>query len=257
MRFVNMRFNGSLLAELDRLQDRRARFSALLADRPTGIRVSTRTKNPRADLKLQYGRVFFASTALAAVLHGIGIIALPTYEVRPAPARMDQIVITAEEIPETRQLNRPPPAPRPAVPLEAEADEVPEDVTIATTDLEFERVPLDLPAPPSFTRSSGQLPEEEEALELWLVEEQPRLIVRVIPEYPRQARLTGLEGSVFLKVLVGREGQVIQASVLRGEGVFHRPAVDAAYGFVFTPAYQNDKPVNVWMVIPVEFRLAG
>ena len=168
MRFVNMRFNGSLLAELDRLQDRRARFSALLADRPTGIRVSTRTKNPRADLKLQYGRVFFASTALAAVLHGIGIIALPTYEVRPAPARMDQIVITAEEIPETRQLNRPPPAPRPAVPLEAEVDEVPEDVTIATTDLEFERVPLDLPAPPSFTRSSGQLPEEEEALELWL-----------------------------------------------------------------------------------------
>jgi protein TonB len=219
--------------------------------------VSTRTRAPGADLRLQYKRVFLASTALAAVLLAITGAAYPTYEAGPAAVRMDQIVITMESIPETRQMDLPPPAPRPAVPLEAEADEVPEDVTIESTDLEFERAPLDLPAPPLFVQSPGEFPEEEEALELWLVEEQPRLIKHVTPDYPRAARRSGLEGSVFLKVLVDRNGKVIQASVLRGEDVFHRPAVDAAYQFVFTPAYQNDKPVKVWMVIPMEFRLAS
>ena len=157
-----------------------------------------------------------------------------------------------EDIPETRQIQRPPPPPRPAVPIETESDDVPDDVTIETTDLDFDQAPVDLPPPPP-PGTSG--PQEEEILEFWSVEEKPEMVKSAAPVYPEIARKAGLEGSVFVKFMVGRDGRVKQVQILKGQEIFRQAAIDAVMKWVFKPAMQNDRPVNVWMTQPIKFQL--
>ena len=68
--------------------------------------------------------------------------------------------------------------PRPALPIETESDDVPDDVTIETTDLELEDVPVNLPPPPPPAGGEQAPFEEEEILDVWKVEQKPRLIRR-------------------------------------------------------------------------------
>ena len=211
-----------------------------------------RTKNPEHDLKQSYRKVFWLSTGISFFLHALAAILFPTFEIQAGAGKKDQIIIQMEDIPETRQIQRPPPPPRPAVPIETESDDVPDDVTIETTDLDFDQAPVDLPPP---LPGATDAPEEEEILEFWKVEEKPTLKKNVKPKYPEIARKAGLEGKVFVKFMVGRNGRVQQVQVLRGQEIFRQSAIDAVMQFVFSPAMQNDKPVNVWMTQAITFKL--
>ena len=256
MKVIHLRFSNTLIAALARFRERRELYQRLFADLPTGVQISTRDRNPAADLKRGYFRNILACSLLSILAIAGTMAAFPTLEIRPGRPKVDQIVISMEDIPETRQVDRPPPPPRPAVPIETESEEVPEDVTIEITDLDYEDVDLDLPPPPAIYASAGA-PEEEEILEIWKVEEKPRLIKQVAPAFPEAARKAGIQGSVFVKVLVGTDGKVMQASVVKGHQIFPRAALEAARSFVFKPALQNDRPVKVWVTIPLEFRLVG
>ncbi len=105
------------------------------------------------------------------------VVLFPTLDIQATTSKPEQIVIQIEDLPETQQITRPPP-PRPALPIETESDDVPDDVTIETTDLELEDVPVNLPPPPP--PAGGELApfEEEEILDVWKVEQKPRLIRR-------------------------------------------------------------------------------
>ena len=257
MRLIHLRFNDTLIAALARSRERREQFQRLLEDRPTGVRVRTRARNPRADISRFYLRDMLLSTAGAAALLGALAVGVPDFEIQPTQARVDQMIITMEDIPETRQLERPPPPPRPAVPIETESDDVPDDVTIETTDLDVEEFSMDVPPPPPPADLAVVAEDEEEILEVWMVEEKPRLLEQVSPEYPLEAREAGVQGAVFVKLLVGPDGKVRDAVVIKGEKVFWDAAVRAASQFVFRPAVQNDKPVAVWVMIPMQFRLSN
>ena len=214
-----------------------------------------REKQPAADLKRQYNRTFGVSVALTLILHVTAILPFQQFDFGEAPMRGPQIVIAMEDIPETRQIQRPPPLPRPAVPIETESEDVPDDVTIESTDLDFDEALLNLPQPPppGSREETGAL--EEEVIEFWAVEEAPVPIREVYPKYPEVARRAGLEGTVFVQFVVGRDGTVKQVSVVRGPQMFRQPAVDAVMLFLFKPALQNDKPVQVRMTRPIRFRL--
>ena len=256
MRPIHLRFNDTLIAALARSREDREQFQRLLKDRPTGMRVKTRAKNPQADLSRFYRRDMLLSTAGAVALLGVLAVGLPDLEIQPTQARADQMIIAMEDIPETRQLERPPPPPRPAVPIETESEDVPDDVTIESTDLDIEEFSMDVPPPLPPSDLAAQT-EEEEILEVWMVEEKPKLLEQVSPEYPMEAREAGLQGAVFVKLLVGPDGKVRGAQVVKGEKVFRDAAVRAALQFVFRPAVQNDKPVSVWVMIPMQFRLSN
>ena len=129
-------------------------------------------------------------------------------------------MIHMEEIPQTRQVQRS--LPRPAVPIEVGSEEVPDDVTIETTELVFDQVPIDLPPPPISAHKSVHLGEEEEPLEIWQVQKKPELTNELILEYPNLAEKAGLEGTVDVKLLVGSDGRVKKATVLRGKEIFHK-----------------------------------
>ena len=210
-----------------------------------------REKAPEADLRRTYNKVFGICTAITFVLHTAVAVIFPSFEASASNRQKKQIIIETVDIPETQQIKRPPPPPRPAVPIETESDDVPDDVTIESTDLDFDDAMVDLPPPPP--PGSGE--EEEEILEFYMVEQKPELVHSVSPAYPEIARKAGLTGKVFLKFLVDKAGRVSNVTVLRGQEIFRQAAIDAILKFKFKPAQQNDKPVSVWMTQPISFRL--
>ena len=210
-----------------------------------------RGKAPEADLRRRYNKVFGICTAITFILHTAVAVIFPTFKASASNRQKKQLIIENVDIPETRQIKRPPPPPRPAVPIETESDDVPDDVTIESTDLDFDDALVDLPPPPP----PGSEEEEEEILEFYMVEQKPELVHSVAPVYPEIARKAGLTGKVFLKFLVDKTGRVSNVSVLRGQEIFRQAAIDAILQFKFKAAQQNDKPVSVWMTQPISFRL--
>jgi protein TonB len=89
-------------------------------------------------------------------------------------------------------------------------------------------------------------------------EKEPTVVKKVEPKYPEIALRAGLEGNVFLKVWVDKEGKVRKAVILKSDAeIFNQAAQEAAQQWVFTPAVMQKGPVSVWVSIPFRFRLQG
>jgi TonB family protein len=87
------------------------------------------------------------------------------------------------------------------------------------------------------------------------VEEMPVLVSMPKPVYPPIAREAAVEGVVKLEILIGRDGRVRDARILVSVPLLDRAAREAALQAVFKPAIQAHKPVEVWVQIPIRFRL--
>ncbi len=250
MNLIFHRFSGSLLAVLALRRAELARFQRLLQNTPTGIHVSIREKNPEVDVKLGYPRRLIVSATAACVLVGGTFIGYPERHPTVTMGRAPAHVLRVENMPQTSQYQRPSP-PRPKVPLAVEGDEVPEDVTIETTELDFDSIPVDL-------RISGPVAlgmPSDEPLDISEIEFKPHPIRITTPEYPRKAHKSKTEGSVVLRVLVDKKGLVETVEVLSGPEIFRPAAVEAARQFRFRPGRHEGERRKVWMVMPIEFKL--
>ena len=91
------------------------------------------------------------------------------------------------------------------------------------------------------------------------VEQMPRFKRQKKPRYPESARRAGLEGRVFVAVLISEAGKAIKAQILSREPadkkVFDKAAVDAVMKSTYHPGVQNGRPVKVWLRIPIRFTL--
>lgn len=76
-------------------------------------------------------------------------------------------------------------------------------------------------------------------------------------KYPERARRIGIEGQVVVNVLVGVTGQVVETKILKRSGLesMDRAVVEAIKSVRWTPALQQHNPVEVWVAIPIKFRL--
>jgi periplasmic protein TonB len=90
------------------------------------------------------------------------------------------------------------------------------------------------------------------------VEKEPVVVKSVKPVYPALALKSGLEGKVIVKMWVGKDGRVRKVEVVKSDfEILSEAAVEAARQFVFTPAYVTGGPVEVWVAVPFDFRLAS
>lgn len=88
------------------------------------------------------------------------------------------------------------------------------------------------------------------------VEKQPAPVKSPSPAYPEIARRAGVEGTVWVKIWVDKEGKAKKALIQKSDAeLFNQAAIDAAMQWVFTPAVMNNGPVAVWVSIPFKFKL--
>jgi protein TonB len=89
-------------------------------------------------------------------------------------------------------------------------------------------------------------------------EKAPEAVKQVQPKYPDLATRAGLEGTVWVKIWVDKEGKPKKAVVQKSDAeIFNQPATEAAMGWIFTPAMMKNGPVSVWVSIPFRFKLQG
>jgi TonB family protein len=86
----------------------------------------------------------------------------------------------------------------------------------------------------------------------------PLTVNSVMPEYPDLARRTGLEGIVWLDVLIDKDGTVRDVSVVKCNNKdlgFEDAAMAAAWKSVWKPAISNGLPIAVRVTYKVVFKL--
>ncbi len=203
-------------------------------------------KDPEADLALKYRKVLEISTIFALLIMIATFYAFKKFEVGTTLPESVDIKIEMIEIPPTEQIQRPPPPARPSIPIEAEDDEMLDDVTIEETEIVFEARDDAPPPPPG---------EDDEVYEFFAVSEKPVLRKKAVPKYPDLARKAQIEGKVVITVTIGKTGLVENAKVFKSVPMLDEAAMAAAMQCQFKPAKQRDKFVKVKMNIPFDFHL--
>jgi periplasmic protein TonB len=87
-------------------------------------------------------------------------------------------------------------------------------------------------------------------------DKEPVVVKQVMPVWPDSAKTAGLEGTVIIKVWVTKDGKVRKAVVINSDAqIFNAAAITAVEQWVFTPALQQNKPIDMWVAIPFKFKL--
>lgn len=76
-------------------------------------------------------------------------------------------------------------------------------------------------------------------------------------QYPAVAAENGVQGRVIVKFVVGRDGSVSQAQIVRGvDQSLDREALRVVNSMPkWTPGMNNGQPANVWFTLPITFKL--
>jgi TonB family protein len=77
------------------------------------------------------------------------------------------------------------------------------------------------------------------------------------PHYTQAARTHQIEGIILMRVLVGVDGLVKRARILRGlpDGL-DEEAIRTVYRMRFRPAMTGGHSIKQWITVPVEFKLS-
>lgn len=163
-----------------------------------------------------------------------------------------QDVVETFDIPPTQQFETPPPPSRPSIPVESEDEDLAEDITIEETDLEdFD---WDVPPPPPDGPTVRFIPYDEAPEPIGGYATIQRNV-----RYPEIAQEAGIEGMVIVQAFIDQKGRVTETLILRGipNTGLNEAAMDAISKTRFKPAKQRDRPVGVWISIPVNFKLTN
>lgn len=112
-----------------------------------------------------------------------------------------------------------------------------------------------LPATPPVPKATVAKPTGP--LQLFQVDQLPGKVSGRLPSYPYWARARGAEGFVILRFVVDVQGKVgkMEVDQVVGDPRFADVAREAVAHWTFTPAIYNSKPVAVWCVQRIQFKL--
>jgi protein TonB len=211
-------------------------------------------KNPKIDLRFKYRKVIELALVLSLAILVIVFQAFKRFDNVVEMADRVDLKIEVEQIPQTEQAKRPPAPTRPAIPIESEDEDIPEDATIESTDIDLSELP---PPPPP--------PEDEidESAQIFVAYDEAPTPIGGFPAiqknlvYPEIARKAGVEGRVYVQVIIDEKGNVVNASITKslGNNGCDEAAIAAIKSVKWKPAKQRDKPVKVSVGIPVVFKL--
>jgi protein TonB len=85
--------------------------------------------------------------------------------------------------------------------------------------------------------------------------QEPKKLKHVPPVYPQIAQTAKVQGVVIIEAIIGKDGGVRDAKVLRSVALLDQAALDAVRQWKFTPTLLNGVPVEVIMTVTVNFTL--
>ena len=199
-------------------------------------------------LKLRFPFIIRVTGLLSIILLISLFFVLPRFTGEGVQEHYDQIIIEQIDIPQTQQIERPPPPARPSIPIESEDEDLADDLTIEETDLsDFEA--WDAPPPPPSGPRVKFIPYDDPPIPL----------TPIRPKYPEIAQEAGIEGTVFIQAFIDKKGRVIETTIIKGipNTGLDEAAIEAIRKTRFRPAKQRERAVGVWISIPVNFKLKG
>lgn len=197
------------------------------------------------DIKEDYPLNLRIGIIVTLILFIVAFLVVPKQKVKAYKSNFTPKVHVEKLPPQLKNIVEPPPPPKPKLPVAAKTDQEVQQQTIQKTNFTgFEKETEVLPAENVF------VPFEKAPVAFNFDS------LRATLKYPEIAKKLGIEGTVYLHILVDKEGRVRKVKIQKR--VY--PALDqAALAFGrklrFTPALQRDKPVAVWVSIPVTFHL--
>lgn len=217
------------------------------------------------DLKKNYQKYLIRGITFATILHlvGVGLYYAPDLLGEEEPQTMVRILRYTDLGPPPSITNQSAPAisvtaptakPNVGIPVPVPDAEVSPEQTIASQ-AELSQAVGAIEGP-----GSGEIRIDDEGPPPDFVpyEKAPAPIKQVFPVYPEIATRAGVEGTVWVKIWVDKEGKARKAVVMKSDAeLFNKSATDAAMQWVFTPAMQYNGPVSVWVAIPFRFKLTG
>jgi len=87
------------------------------------------------------------------------------------------------------------------------------------------------------------------------VDRPPRLLRQVRPEYPSEAFVKKVEGTVVLEIVIDEQGHVARTRIVQSIPLLDAAAVAAVRQWVFAPAEKRGRPVATIARSPVSFRI--
>jgi protein TonB len=83
----------------------------------------------------------------------------------------------------------------------------------------------------------------------------PRPIKITRPQYPQEAFVKKIEGTVVVEILIDSQGRVVRARVIQSVPLLDAAALQTVYQWVFQPAIKHGRPVATIAHAPVAFRI--
>ena len=87
-------------------------------------------------------------------------------------------------------------------------------------------------------------------------EQQKKLVNKVVPEYPPEAKAKGIQGTVKLRAIINKDGTVKELKAVSGPEELIPPSLAAVKQWVYQPTLLNGEPVEVITDIDVNYTLA-
>lgn len=198
-------------------------------------------------LKKRYPFTVRIMGLMGVLLIIIAFLMFPRFLAEEGILQQQEIVIEQIDIPQTRQADSPPPPSRPSVPIESESEDLDEDITIAETELADFEAWGNAPPPTNTGPRVRFIPYDDP----------PVARTPINPVYPEIAQEAGIEGTVIVQAFINAKGIVEETIILKG---VPNTGLDEAAALAikktrFKPAKQRDRPVGVWISIPVHFTL--
>jgi TonB family protein len=221
------------------------------------------------ELKVNYGRFLTKAVIFSCVIHifVVGSLLVGT-KILTRPKRVFSVrLVKYTELGAPPSLSGTPPptavavaapsGPSVGIPVPVPDARAPEQ-TIAT------QTELSQMAAPTTTGSGGDslvitdIPEIlPEANEFVYVEEVPQMIVGPQPIYPEMAKEAQLEGQVIVNALIGKDGKVRSVQIVKSIPMLDEAAKQAVMKTLWKPAFNNNRPVAVWVAVPIRFTLVN
>jgi len=83
------------------------------------------------------------------------------------------------------------------------------------------------------------------------------LVSKVAPDYPVDAKQARIQGTVVMKVIVDKEGNVANIQLISGHPLLAPAAIDALKQWKYRPYLLNGMPVEIETQVQVNFTLAS